>query len=234
MVKSPDQPLYEISADILLKAYSCGIFPMSESADSDELHWIDPEFRGTLPLDGIRISRRLARTIRQAPFKVRADHDFDAVIDGCAASAPGRTSTWINDRIRNLYRDLFHWGYCHTVEVYRDDELVGGLYGVALQGAFFGESMFSRARDTSKIALVHLCARLIHGRFSLLDTQFVTDHLAQFGATEIPREAFHIRLSHALQKVGDFNALDEATPPDRIIEIVRTANDVAARPHRAK
>lgn len=216
-----EQPLFEISANVLLKAYSCGIFPMAESADSPELHWIDPEHRGALPLDGIRVPRRLARTVRQGLFDVRIDHDFESVIDGCATARVGRTSTWINDRIRTLYGELFAAGHCHTVEVYREDRLVGGLYGVGLQGAFFGESMFSTETDASKVALIYLCARLIHGRYRLLDTQFVTDHLAQFGVEEISRATFHQRLTQALQTEADFLALDVTTLPDTIIEIVR-------------
>jgi leucyl/phenylalanyl-tRNA--protein transferase len=220
---SADQPAIVISAEVLLRAYAGGIFPMAESADSTELHWIDPEYRGALPLDGIRLGRRLARTIRQGLFAVRVDQDFSAVIDGCAAARPGRQSTWINEHIRSLYGELFELGYCHTVEVYHEGRLVGGLYGVALQGAFFGESMFSTETDASKVALIYLCARLIHGRFSLLDTQFVTEHLAQFGAEEISRATFRERLTHALQKVADFSALDEKIGPEEIIAIVRGA-----------
>jgi leucyl/phenylalanyl-tRNA--protein transferase len=220
---SADQPAIVISAEVLLRAYAGGIFPMAESADSTELHWIDPEYRGALPLDGIRLGRRLARTIRQGRFAVRVDQDFSAVIDGCAAARPGRQSTWINEHIRSLYGELFELGYCHTVEVYHEGRLVGGLYGVALQGAFFGESMFSTETDASKVALIYLCARLIHGRFSLLDTQFVTEHLAQFGAEEISRATFRERLTHALQKVADFSALDENIGPEEIIAIVRGA-----------
>lgn len=220
---SADQPAIVISAEVLLRAYAGGIFPMAESADSTELHWIDPEYRGALPLDGIRLGRRLARTIRQGRFAVRVDQDFSAVIDGCAAARPGRQSTWINEHIRSLYGELFELGYCHTVEVYHEGRLVGGLYGVALQGAFFGESMFSTETDASKVALIYLCARLIHGRFSLLDTQFITEHLAQFGAEEISRATFRERLTHALQKVADFSALDEKIGPKEIIAIVREA-----------
>jgi leucyl/phenylalanyl-tRNA--protein transferase len=221
---SPEQPFFEISANVLLKAYACGIFPMAESADNSELHWIDPDFRGALPLNAIRLPRRLARTVRQQRFDIRIDRDFHAVIDGCAASRPGRRSTWINERIRSLYAELFASRYCHTVEVYQDDTLVGGLYGVGLQGAFFGESMFSTATDASKVALIYLCARLIHGRYTLLDTQFITDHLAQFGAEEISRATFHNRLAAALKARGDFNALPENTPPDVIIDIIRNAH----------
>ena len=220
---SHEQPIFEVSAKALLKAYACGIFPMAESAESPELHWIDPEFRGALPLDGVRVPRRLARTIRQGRFDVRVDQDFEAVIDECAAPRAGRTSTWINDRIRTLYGELFEAGFCHTVEVYRDQRLVGGLYGVGLKGAFFGESMFSTETDASKVALLYLCARLIHGGFQLLDTQFLTGHLAQFGAEEISRADFHERLTHALEQHADFSALAVDTAPETIVDIIRKA-----------
>ncbi len=218
-----DHPVYEITPEILLKAYACGIFPMAESADDPHLHWIDPDFRGALPLDRVRLPRRLARTIRQAQFEIRVDHDFDAVIDGCAAPRPGRQTTWINTRIRGLYRELFRSGHCHTIEAYDEGRLVGGLYGVALGGAFFGESMFSTRTDASKVAFIYLCARLIHGRFMLLDTQFLTEHLAQFGTEEIDRSDFHQRLTAALKVPANFGALDPVAAPDTIIEIVRGA-----------
>jgi leucyl/phenylalanyl-tRNA--protein transferase len=221
MTSQPEQPLFEISTDVLLRAYACGIFPMAENASDPNLYWIDPDYRGALPLDAIRLPRRLARTIRQGRFDVRIDTDFDATIEGCAASRPGRQSTWINGRIRELYGELFSSGHCHTVEVYHAGEMVGGLYGVALKGAFFGESMFSTERDASKVALIHLCARLIHGGFYLLDTQFITDHLASFGAEEIPRSEFHTRLNYALSTQANFNALPRSTPPEEIVAIVR-------------
>jgi leucyl/phenylalanyl-tRNA--protein transferase len=195
----------EITPQVLLKAYACGIFPMAESADDNALYWIEPERRGILPLDRIHVPRRLARTIRQEQFQVRVDNDFEAVIEGCAASRPGRRSTWINARIRSLYRDLFDMGHCHTVEVWRDGALLGGLYGVHLGHAFFGESMFSRERDASKIALVYLAARLIYGGFRLLDTQFVTAHLTRFGAIEVDRETFQ-RLLDGATRVGSGGA----------------------------
>ena len=184
---SIDDVMIEITPQVLLKAYACGIFPMAESAEDHALYWIEPERRGILPLDRVHVPRRLSRTIRQGNFDVRIDNDFEAVIDGCAAPRAGRRSTWINGRIRSLYAELIALGHCHTVEVWDGSRLVGGLYGVALGGAFFGESMFSYARDASKIALVHLAGRLIAGGFKLLDTQFVTDHLRQFGTVEIER-----------------------------------------------
>ena len=218
-----DQPVFEVSADVLLKAYACGIFPMAESAEDPRLYWIDPQHRGMLPLDGIRVPRRLARTIRQQPYEITVDLDFEGVIDGCAGSRPGRRSTWINERIRTLYRELFERGYCHTVEARIDGQLVGGLYGVALNGAFFGESMFSTATDASKIPLVYLCARLIEGGFTLLDTQFITDHLAQFGTIEIERSTFHDELARAMEVPGDFNALPPSASPEQVLAIIRDA-----------
>ncbi|CAA2142154.1 Leucyl/phenylalanyl-tRNA--protein transferase [Hyphomicrobium sp. ghe19] len=204
---SRDDPMFEITPQVLLKAYSCGIFPMAESADDPALYWIEPQQRGVLPLDGLHIPRRLLRTVRTTPFRVTVDTDYERVIDGCAAPRAGRMSTWINTRIRTLYRELFDIGACHTVEVWNGDVLVGGLYGVALKSAFFGESMFSTERDASKIALVHLAARLIKGGFTLLDTQFVTEHLRQFGTIELDRSAFQRQLEIALEKNADFYAL---------------------------
>jgi len=197
--------MIEITPQVLLKAYACGIFPMAESAEDNALYWIEPERRGILPLDQVHVPRRLARTIRQGGFEVRIDNDFDAVIESCAAPRAGRRSTWINGRIRSLYADLFALRHCHTVEVWQDDELIGGLYGVHLGRAFFGESMFSKARDASKVALVYLVARLKFGGFELLDTQFVTGHLARFGAIEVGRAEFQRLLEAALYcpKIGN-------------------------------
>lgn len=195
---SIDDVMIEITPQVLLKAYACGIFPMAESAEDNALYWIEPERRGILPLDRLHVPKRLARTIRNGGFEVKVDRNFEAVIDGCAAPRSGRRSTWINGRIRSLYRELFALGHCHTIEVWQDDALVGGLYGVHLGRAFFGESMFSRVRDASKIALVYLVARLKYGGFTLLDTQFVTGHLARFGAVEVSREEFQRLLEAAL------------------------------------
>jgi leucyl/phenylalanyl-tRNA--protein transferase len=202
---SIDDVMIEITPQVLLKAYACGIFPMAESADDNALYWIEPERRGILPLDRVHVPRRLVRTIRQGGFEVRVDNDFEAVIDGCAAPRAGRRSTWINGRIRSLYADLFALGHCHTVEVWDGDELIGGLYGVHLGRAFFGESMFSRARDASKIALIYLVARLKFGGFELLDTQFLTGHLARFGAIEVGRAEFQRLLEAALYCPGNGN-----------------------------
>ena len=221
---SRDDIAIEITPQVLLKAYSCGIFPMAESADDPALYWIEPQSRGVLPLDRVHVPRRLARTIRSGHFEVRVNSDFHGVIDGCAASRPGRRSTWINVRIRQLYGALYKQGHCHTVETWRDGRLVGGLYGVALGTAFFGESMFSTERDASKVALVYLVARLIHGGFTLLDTQFVTDHLRQFGTVDLDKTMFHKALEAALIGQGDYLALPMDTPPDEILSIVRRAS----------
>jgi leucyl/phenylalanyl-tRNA---protein transferase len=223
-VASRDDIMNEITPQVLLKAYSCGIFPMAESADDPALYWIEPQHRGLLPLDSVHVPSRLARTIKTTDFKVRIDTDFPNVIEGCASSRPGRNSTWINSRIRALYQDLFDMGHCHTVEVWSGDKLVGGLYGVALAGAFFGESMFSYERDASKIALVHLAARLVFGGFRLLDTQFVTDHLRQFGTIEVGREEFHRQLEFSLQVKGDFLALARSAKPAEVLAILRGAS----------
>ena len=217
---SRDDIIIEITPQVLLKAYTCGIFPMAESAEDPALYWIEPQQRGILLLDQVHVPRRLARTIRQGAFEVKVDTAFEGVIEGCAASRAGRRTTWINRKIRALYRDLFNAGYCHTVEAWAGGRLVGGLYGVALNGAFFGESMFSTERDASKVALVYLCARLIRGGFSLLDTQFVTEHLRQFGTCEIERAEFHTMLEKALAHEADFDALPVDAGPQQVLDLV--------------
>ncbi|MFO1185603.1 MAG: leucyl/phenylalanyl-tRNA--protein transferase [Bauldia sp.] len=199
-----DQALPEITPEILLKAYSVGIFPMAESADDPTLHWVEPVRRGILPLDGFHVPRRLAKTVRSGAFDIRFDHEFEAVIAACAEPAPGREKTWINDRIRGLYAALFRLGHCHTVEAWRDGELAGGLYGISLGAAFFGESMFSRQRDASKVALVHLVEHLKSRGFVLLDTQFTTEHLRRFGAIEVSRKEYQRRLDDALARDAEF------------------------------
>ncbi len=201
----------EITPEVLLKAYACGIFPMAESADDPALYWIEPDMRGIIPLEGFHVPARLARTVRSTPWIVQVDRNFDGVIEGCAEPKQDRARTWINMRIRRIYRTLFEQGHCHTVEVYDGNELVGGLYGVTLGRAFFGESMFHRARDASKVALVHLIARLRAGGYRLLDTQYVTEHLRNFGAVEVPKRRYHRLLEEALVGEADFTAL----PPDR-------------------
>ncbi|ABQ36276.1 MAG: leucyl/phenylalanyl-tRNA--protein transferase [Bradyrhizobium sp.] len=197
-MNSRDSAASEITPEVLLRAYACGIFPMAESADDPSLFWVEPELRGVIPLTGFRVSSRLARTVRSDAFTVTVNQAFTAVMDGCAEPQPGREDTWINRRIRELYSGLYALGHCHSVECWQDGDLVGGLYGVSLGRAFFGESMFHRARDASKVALVHLVARLIAGGFELLDTQYVTEHLKTFGAVEIPRRRYTGLLEKAL------------------------------------
>jgi leucyl/phenylalanyl-tRNA--protein transferase len=195
-----------VTPALLLRAYACGIFPMADSADDPTLYWVEPRHRGVLPLDGFHIPRRLARTVRSGLFEMRIDTDFDTVIAGCSAGRPGRRVTWINEPIRRLYGELFRMGHVHTVEAWREGKMVGGLYGVKLGAAFFGESMFSVERDASKVALVHLVERLRKGGFRLLDTQFLTAHLAQFGAIEIAREDYLVLLDDALRLDAAFTA----------------------------
>jgi leucyl/phenylalanyl-tRNA---protein transferase len=204
---SRDSAFIEITPEVLLKAYACGIFPMAESAEDPALYWIEPEKRGIIPIERFHLPSRLARTVRSDCYTVTLNRDFDRVIDGCAEALPNRPRTWINTRIRTLYRKLHDRRHCHSIEAYDGDRLVGGLYGVTLGRAFFGESMFHRSRDASKVALVHLVARLRAGGFRLLDTQFVTDHLKTFGAVELPRRQYHKLLEAALVGEGDFMAL---------------------------
>lgn len=195
-----------LTPEILLRAYAVGLFPMAEHRDDSTLYWIDPEKRGILPLNGFHIPRRLRRTVRRNVFDIRCDTAFADVIRACAAPGPKRDESWINDEIVALYTDLFELGRAHSIEAWRDGELVGGLYGVSLGAAFFGESMFSSVRDASKVALVHLVARLRKGGYRLLDTQFVTDHLNQFGAVEVARTGYRQKLSDALDLSASFPA----------------------------
>jgi leucyl/phenylalanyl-tRNA--protein transferase len=200
-----------MSPEILLRAYAAGIFPMAESRDDNKLFWIDPETRGVLPVDRFHLSRRLARTVRRSACEVRCNSAFADVLRRCAEPTPRRPNTWINREIVRLYTALNAMGHAHSVECWRGDRLVGGLYGVSLGAAFFGESMFTRETDASKVALVHLVARLRHGGFMLLDTQFVTPHLKQFGAIEISRAEYHRYLADALKTQATFHSeLDEA------------------------
>jgi leucyl/phenylalanyl-tRNA--protein transferase len=215
---------YAFSPETLIKAYSLGVFPMADSADSREIKFYDPNVRALIPLtwqEGARhefhLPRRLARTVRQRRFTVTVDRDFPAVIDECAALGGGRTETWINRDIRQLYIALHRLGFAHSIEVWHDEKLVGGLYGVALRAAFFGESMFSRQTDASKVALVHLVARLRTGGFHLLDAQFTNDHLRQFGIHEISRDQFQQRLQRALGAAADLQ-LD--TPSDDLVALM--------------
>lgn len=199
----------EITPDVLLKAYTVGIFPMADSADDPNLFWLEPERRGLLPLDDhFHVPRRLAKTIRQGRFRVTVDTAFEQVIEACAHPTAERPVTWINGRIRDLYTALHRRGDAHSVEVWSGDDLAGGLYGVSIGAAFFGESMFHRVRDASKVALVHLVERLRAGGYRLLDSQFITDHLAGFGAREVPRREYRRLLAAAIGRDADFRALD--------------------------
>ena len=204
----------EVTPAIMLQRYRTGLFPMAEDRHSRELFWLDPEQRGILPLDGFHLPRRLRRTALSGEYEIGVDADFEAVIDLCAAPAPGREESWINREIRALFVALHQQGHAHSVECRHAGVLIGGLYGLVIGGAFFGESMFSRRRDASKVALVHLVARLRLGGFGLLDTQFITAHLAQFGAIEIPRARYLARLDaatalHARWACDDQAALHE-------------------------
>jgi leucyl/phenylalanyl-tRNA---protein transferase len=200
----PFAPGYRIPPELLLRAYASGVFPMAENADDPEIFWVRPETRGIIPLDAFHIPKSLAKTVRQNPFEIRFDHDFAGVIDGCAESRTDRTSTWINAPIREAYGILFERGHCHTVEAWREGRLVGGLYGVSLGRAFFGESMFSREPDASKVCLVHLVERLRERGFVLLDTQFTTEHLKRFGAIDAPRGRYERILEDAVTGSADF------------------------------
>lgn len=209
-----------ITPSILLDAYAAGHFPMGENAEDDTLYWIEPERRGIIPLNGFHLSKSLRKVLRQELFEVRINSDFDGVISGCASPDAGRISTWINRPIRKLYRTLFDDGYCHTVETWRDGHLVGGLYGVHIGSAFFGESMFSYETDASKIALAHLVARMNHCGFTLLDTQFITPHLRRLGAIEISRNEYRRRLTVAIKKKADFRKSPLVLPIQDVLQLV--------------
>ena len=211
------RPAPPLTPDLLLQAYRVGLFPMAERRDSAELFWLDPEQRGVLPLDRFHLPKRLRRTVLSGAYAITADRAFEAVIAGCADSACGREETWINPEIVRLFTALHRRGHGHSVECWAGDALAGGLYGVALGGAFFGESMFSRARDASKVALVHLVARLRLGGYALLDTQFTTAHLAQFGAHEIPRALYRRQLAEAMELRASWIAEPE---PDALAGVI--------------
>lgn len=211
-----------VTPQILLRAYAAGLFPMAESAEDPSLFWLDPEKRGVFPLRAMRISQSLAKTVRSDRFEIVVDRDFAAVVEACAAPDAGRPQTWINGTIRQLFGELFTLGHVHTVEAYQEGELVGGLYGASLGGAFFGESMFHHRRDASKVCLVHLAGRLVAGGYSLLDTQFITPHLESLGAVEIPRGTYRKLLAAALAQQGDFFAWPKTSVPGRhVLEVLR-------------
>ena len=204
-----NQGFTKITTEMVLRAYSIGIFPMAETADDPSIHWIEPKRRGIIPLDGLHVSRSLAKLIRSDRFQVAIDTDFQSIIEACATT---HGSTWINLPIRSLFSELFDQGHAHSVEVYEKNQLVGGLYGLALGGAFFGESMFHTATNASKVALVHLVARLNAGGFCLLDTQFLTPHLATLGAIEIDRLEYKSLLANALSVTAEFPLRSEREP----------------------
>ncbi|HZD26464.1 MAG TPA: leucyl/phenylalanyl-tRNA--protein transferase [Alphaproteobacteria bacterium] len=212
--------MVQITPEIVLKAYAAGVFPMSEGRHDPHLFWVDPNQRGILPLDRFHLPRRLRRTVRAGSFEVTVDRAFAEVIEACAMPAPGRWSTWINDEIIELFSALHERGFTHSLEVWADGELAGGLYGLALGAAFFGESMFSLRSDASKVALVHLVGRLKLGGFRLLDTQFVTEHLRRFGATEIPRADYQVLLAEALSYSADFLLGGEEPSPERLLQSI--------------
>lgn len=217
-MSKPENVTFEITPEVLLKAYAVGIFPMAESADDPELFWVEPNLRGILPLEDFHLPRSLQKAMRKNPFEVRIDSNFRKVVEACAEPSPERGNTWINDQIKNLYFALFEMGHCHSVECWKDDQLVGGLYGVQLGGAFFGESMFSRETNASKIALTHLVHRMKLGGFSLLDTQFTTKHLERFGVIEIPKEEYGKLLDEAIQINADFNPYDGGGTSESILQ----------------
>ena len=206
-----------ITPQVLLKAYTAGIFPMAESADDPALYWIEPDERGVIPLDNFHISTSLRKAVRHAGFEIRVDTAFDHVINACAEKTDTRDVTWINHRILKLYAQLNKMGCCHSIESWRDGKLVGGLYGVRIGAVFFGESMFSRVTDASKVALVHLVARLNAGGFKLLDAQFLNSHLAQFGTYTIPKKLYRPILEDALDGTGDFSAFKLDTDPEAVL-----------------
>lgn len=208
--RAPPDPLSDITPELLLQAYANGVFPMADSASSAEVYWVDPTHRGVFPLDGFHISRSLRRAIKRADYDIRINSDFPRTVANCA----NREDTWINAEIFELYSELHRLGFAHSVEVWRGDQMFGGVYGVALGAAFFGESMFSTATNGSKIALAYLIHRLTAGGFDLFDTQFITPHLASLGAIEIPRDTYHDRLFPAVTKTANFTAPTTPTPAE--------------------
>jgi leucyl/phenylalanyl-tRNA---protein transferase len=206
-----------ITPEIVLRAYAAGVFPMAESADDPMLHWVEPEERGILPLDAFHVPHSLRKVVKRSEFEIRIDSDFATVIAACAEETNERPSTWINKRILDLYNELHQMGHAHSVESWQDGELVGGLYGIKLGAAFFGESMFSRRTNASKVALVHLVARLRFGQFQLLDAQFMNDHLVQFGATPVSRATYVKLLNYALGGRGDFSAFQADEDGEQVL-----------------
>jgi len=214
-------PHDSITPNLLLQAYAAGVFPMAESRQDHDLFWVDPDERGIIPLDDFHIPKSLTKVVKQDRFTVKTDTAFREVVSACARPARGRNTTWISQRIEDLYTDLHDRSFAHSVECWQEDTLVGGLYGVSLAGAFFGESMFHTVRDASKVALVHLVARLKAGRFALLDTQFVTEHLTQFGALEINRDQYHSLLQSALAcHSANFQELEAGASGSTVLQLI--------------
>lgn len=208
-----------ITPQILLRAYAAGIFPMAESAEDNALYWVEPDERGIIPLDGLRMSKSLRKSVRRKAFDVAVDRNFAGVIAACAEKTPERKSTWINSRIRSLYTQLHRIGTAHSIECWKDGTLAGGLYGVRIGAVFFGESMFSRVTDASKVALVHLVARLNAGGFKLLDAQFVNPHLSTLGAIAVPKAEYHKLLEEALEANADFFAFKADADPEKVLAL---------------
>jgi len=211
MAARPIPGPHKLSPETLVRAYAAGVFPMSEARDDPTIFWVDPEMRGVIPLDGLHISKSLRKVLRRGAFTITADQAFHRVIEACAQPRPGHDDkegdpggTWINDEIIRAYVEMFELGLAHSIECWQDGELVGGLYGISLRGAFMGESMFSTRTSASKVALVHLVARLRLGGFALLDTQFITEHLSTMGAVEISGWEYIERLQSALSIDGQF------------------------------
>jgi leucyl/phenylalanyl-tRNA---protein transferase len=215
-MKDAESDDLELTPELVLRAYGAGVFPMADHAEAEEVYWVDPRKRGILPLNGFRLSRSLRKRLMRPDHRVRIDTAFEEVLDACA----DRPETWINGTIRTLFVQLHRMGHAHTVEVWQDGRLVGGLYGLGLGGAFFGESMFSRVRDGSKIALAHLVARLRAGGYTLLDTQFTTPHLESLGARAVPRTYYHDLLARALARRGDFYCLDAEVAPSEVVQLI--------------
>lgn len=215
-MKDGDPDGLELTPELVLRAYGAGVFPMAEDAASDDIYWVDPRKRGILPLNGFHLSRSLRKRLLRQDYRVRLDTAFTEVLDRCA----DRSETWINPTIRDLFQQLHRMGYAHSIEVWRDEDLIGGLYGLRLGSAFFGESMFSGARDGSKIALAWLVARLRAGRFTLLDTQFTTPHLESLGARLVPRAHYHELLERALMRRGDIYSLTVDTSASEIVQLI--------------
>ncbi len=216
--------MLRLTPELLLRAYALGVFPMAESRHDPELYWIDPKQRGILPLDRFHVPHSVRRAVRRRKFEIRVDTAFHEVMEGCAEPAPGRPDSWINDEILKLYSALHVSGHAHSVEAWRNERLVGGLYGVAIGAAFFGESMFTRETDASKVALVHLVARLRRGGFELLDTQFVTKHLARFGVVEISRQRYQEVLQRAIAKQASFYC---EVPDSAVDELIQSSTQMS-------